>query len=396
MKWLKWGRGNSRNIGQISPAIFEGELGKFIRSNQVFKNLAQARAMRALNRQHEADSQFDAALKVAEKLRSESPSNDPWPIILRGHILKEADLLDNALQDYRQVLDDSKYILSDDHRLTVSAQALEIERILGQKVHQPITSVYVCYDCGALINFATAKCPHCENLVSDQHELSMAMVGSSDLMGAHNLIHLSRGIRDGRKPSDLIANLSVVAARRWQTYVKSGIDKKLLDILEGGRTELTPDLHRVMSCIACGQEVSGSGIDKCEHCGEVISKSEVEKTLIALTKIKLAIETRLVIVESLQYDRFIESVVYLWSYLLREQKSVSKTIARRIIAVMRELKTLRFENNGAFYDLSASGEVTIHVVADNLQSKEEAIPAMLIGFELNQLASLMAKIGSTG
>lgn len=273
MKWLKWGSGNARDSGKISPAVFEGELGKFIRSNQVFKNLAQARAMRALDRQQEANSQFDAALKVAEKLRSESPPTDPWPIILRGHILKEADLLDSALQEYRQVLNDSKYVLSEDHRITVGAQAQEIEGILGQKAHQPITFVYVCYNCGALINFLTAKCPHCEHIANDKQELSLAMVGCSNVMGAHNLIYLSRGVRHGRLPSDMIVDLSAAAAKRWQQFVASGKDKKLLDVLEGGRKELSPDLKRFMACAVCGKELPGSAVDKCEHCGQVVSKS---------------------------------------------------------------------------------------------------------------------------
>ena len=150
-----------------------------------------------------------------ERYEQESSSNE----ILIGFLNEFADAFPNWVPEYKYIHSFIKRFKNkelENKKKKKKFQKLFVEALREQKEIQDKTSkkqvgnltiIYACQFCGRLINYSSTPCPFCCNFPKTKKEVIIAQFLSSEHMKMDSLLTVSKMIKGGKNPENIIPEL---------------------------------------------------------------------------------------------------------------------------------------------------------------------------------------------
>ena len=364
---------------------------------EALKLLEQSKNLSKLGRNHEAQDIYLKSEKIAFDYYSRNKNSTHANLLLANIYLESTDQ-ERAVSIIKNLLNPSKFALSEDKRLELEHYLQRIDR---EKPHakrsfenknntENYTSIYSCQNCGRIINFVTVPCPYCYWYAQDLSSLARSIVLSTLTMNVPTLLLLARNVAQGRQPSDVVISLDDRARQAYETPEDEANLRKMLNLLHKNAELNFRDINSLRECPSCSNRIFLCTDETCDSCGEIIRLPDSLKLLLSMDNLLWLFENRLEIVATTQFSEFICLLTVMINDLLRKQETPSLKRREYSMSLLMEMKVIFVQDKGAFIITNNLDDIKLHYIDEKFNKVTEANGYYLYS-ELNYFVDKMLK-----
>jgi len=333
-----------------------------------------------LKRTDEANDLFLTAEKIATHCLNTFPNSLQAHLVL-AYFYTRVQSFNEAEEVFEKILNYKKFNLDQQTRLILSGelQRIQQEKPIKEKEKQFVsyTRVYVCQNCGRIINYVTMPCPYCEYTSANEFELASALNLSNQCFEMPALLMLSREISNGRKPVEVVVNLEDNTKKYLNLPEERSGLKYLFKLLQQNKEKNNRNIDVIRKCPSCGDPVSISGQDKCFNCQQQLDLPEILRLLICMDNLLWLFEQRIEPKKGREFSEFVCLLVIMINDLLRKQEEPTEKRRKEVFTLLKGLVSLSDKNRGCIVDLSDPKQIKTHIVKDNMLEDTETFASFL-------------------
>jgi hypothetical protein len=205
---------------------------------------------------------------------------------------------------------------------------------LGQKL-----VMYVCQRCGRPIEYMSIRCMYCGWQPTTLDEMARSGRLSRNNFSTWELLGIGRGIRGGRKATEVVTNLAEVSAGHMADP-QSAYRKDIESVFKGMQQRLKDNYffwHHAAICKNCNTFNYRQDVKECSKCRASLHFPPPLRLQLCLSRLAIHFQHNFGGPESNECDVFIRYIIYLQSKLYRQQETPSNIERAKVLELMNKI-----------------------------------------------------------
>jgi hypothetical protein len=287
-------------------------------------------------------------LDLASRLLSDARKLDHDGICGNG-----IDYEENLLQRDRAVIDDSL-------------------PALGQRL-----IIYACQRCGRPIEYISIPCIYCGWQPTTLDELSRSGRLSRIYFNTWELLGIGRGIIAGRKATEVVPNLTEVAAKHMADP-KSIYRQEIESVFRAAQQKQKDNYfcwREATICERCNKLNFSEDAKACSKCGALLRIPPPLRLLICLARVAIHFQQNFEGPESNACDVFIRYIISLQSKLYRQQETPSNNERAKVLELMTTIGKFWANQEYGYISMADPQNITYELaskIPEELKAQEVA------------------------